>query len=105
MLGLTAATNPPWVPSPSTLLWMVTLLRQSVMLALPFCSAMKPAAYLLLVWMVPPTVQPSMVRVPHMRPTSALAYWAVVLMSATTLRLRMAGWLTSVPPVGVVSLT
>ena len=31
-----AATNPPWVPSPMTLLLMVTLLTQLVMLAMPF---------------------------------------------------------------------
>ena len=41
-----SGTNPPWVPSPSTLLWMTTLLRQFSIFTVPQSRPMKPAAYL-----------------------------------------------------------
>ena len=49
------ATKPPWVPSPLTLLLMVTLLRQLVIVLLPWALATKPAANFFEVLIVPAT--------------------------------------------------
>ena len=61
---VTTATMPPWVPSPAVELLMVTLLRQSVMVAVPCTMPTSPAAYLPSVLMVPVAVQPLTVSVP-----------------------------------------